>query len=627
MAQEYFSRNMSVLRQCYPPLAEELNGLEDAGEGLTIETAASGAPTLLIQGRYVHSKRDPEREAERLVEGAVASRQDDDENPALLLGFGLGYAASALAAKFPGRPVIIVEKRAEVLKKALEVRDLQALLSRSKLIFVLGGGGEGVSGALSLFESSPGLPPLVIQNRALTGMDEEWYAGVEERIKTWNSRVNINRATQKRFGKRWVRNLSKNLLAVRDIPGISRLEGMLSNHDIPVFLAAAGPTLDAAGPALAEIHRRCLIVAVDTSLRFLLGKGIDPDFVVSVDPQYWNFRHLDRAPAPRTHLIAESAVYPPVLRNTFAGVFLCGSFFPLGRFIEDRLEPKGNLGAGGSVATSAWDFIRLLGACEIWTAGLDLSFPELKTHFRGALFEEKSHAESGRFSPVETWNFRALRDGQPFRAKRQGGGTVLTDKRLSLYASWFENKFSQFPAIKNRSLSAEGLELTGLESAPIEELLALPERREEIDRLLAEAHRAIQENFNSASTRESRAETYENARAALLGGLRDIKSLAEDAAQGAGKAASRSKQGRLEQREQERALKTLDAVNKSIGESSVKEIAGFLFPETTDWEAEIAGLAPLTRHLEFSARFYQALAEAAAYNLRVLERCQSPFLC
>ena len=640
MLQDFLSLNMALLDQHNPRLAEELKKAESAcaiaGEEAVIEIAASGVPTMVLRGLSVHSKRDPEREAERLVESETGQGAESDagsEAPAIVLGFGLGYAVSALAAKFPDRPIIVAEKRADILKKALEVRDLRSLLSRSNLAFVLGGGesnrsgGEGVLGAVSMFGSSQGISPPIIRNRALTSLDEDWYSEVDGKIKTWFSKTDINRATLRRFGKRWVGNLSKNLEAVRDIPGISRLEGILAGKDIPVFLAAAGPTLDNAGPLLDEIYKRCLIVAVDTSLRFLLGRGIEPDFVVSVDPQYWNFRHLDRTSALKTHLVAESAVYPPVLRHSFGGVFLCGSFFPLGRFLEDRLDPKGDLGAGGSVATSAWDFIRILGAGRVWIAGLDLSFPELKTHFRGALFEEKSHAESCRFAPAETWNFRALRGGQPFWAKSRDGGKVLTDKRLSLYASWFENRFSRFPALKNFCLNDGGLELKGLESGLIDELLALPERREEIDELLKKVFSAVKKDFYSDETVKNRTELHKNAVNSLIKGLKGIKNLAEEAALGAGLAASRNKQGRLEQRDQERALKTLDAANKTITESAFKEIAGFLFPDTKDWETEIAleTKDPLTRHLEFSVRFYRALSEAAGYNLLKLS-CQKPIL-
>ena len=616
----FFSQNMAALKQVFPQLAEEIGKADSSDtesikdEELVIETAASGDPTLVCRGIYVHSKRDPKREAQRLVENV------NDYTAAVLLGFGLGYTAAALTAKFSENPVIVVEKRPEIIKKALAARDLRELFSRKRLVFVLGGDGAGVTQALSLFDSKPGAPPLVLQNRALTSIDEDWYAAVDGRIKAWFTRTNVNRATQERFGKRWVRNLSQNLHVIRDIPGVSRLEGLLSQSSVPVFLAAAGPGLDAVSPILGEVYKRCLVVAVDTSLRFLVKRNIEADFVVSVDPQYWNYCHLAGILSPKTWLIAESATYPSVLRHSFGGAFLCGSSFPLGRYIEEQVDPKGDLGAGGSVATCAWDFCRHLGARQIWIAGLDLAFPELKTHYRGALFEEKSHAESRRLSPAETWNFRALRNGYPFPAKcRKSGnlppGTVLTDKRLSLYASWFENRFSRFSEIKNLSLSDGGLTISGLENGTAEEILSLPERRNEINSLLAANYADLERNFYSKQA--LRSEKFENSKKNLLDGLRQIQNLALEAADNAGIAASRYNQGRFSEREQENVLKTLDSVNKTITESAVKEIAGFLFPETEGWEAEIAleNHSPFGRHLEFSRRFYRSLAEAAEYNL------------
>jgi hypothetical protein len=624
----FYEQNIAVLTQIFPSLAEKIEKVATTQANntslLKIETAASGYPTLLVDGLYVHSKRDPEREAQRLAEavmdmvsGTNAGAEDDDV-PVLVLGFGLGYAATALAQKYPARPLIIVEKRSEILKKALELKDLTAFLKRENLVFVLDS--EGVTDALSLFKSSPGIPPLVLRNPALTSLDSEWYAAVDEKIAAWMTRTNVNQATKKRFGKRWVKNLSKNLPAVVNIPGISHLRDILSEANIPVFLAAAGPSLDDVSPVLSEVYKRCLVIAVDTSLRFLLRHGINPDFMLSVDPQFWNSRHLDWASAPKTRLVAESAVYPSLLRHSFEGAFLCGSFFPLGRFVEDRVDPKGDLGTGGSVATSAWDFVRTLGAKTVWISGLDLSFPESKTHFKGARFEEKYHAESGRFSTGETFNFRLLRDGASFWAKSSGGGAVLTDKRLSLYASWFENRFRQYPELQNYSLSPGGLLIKGFQIKAKDELLSLPERRKEIEDLLKRTFKAIKDDFDLKKAREKRVESYKKACETLFTGLKEIKTRAEEAALCARAAAGRCKLGHLDKNEQEKALAKLDAANKTITKSAVKDITGFLFPETGDWDVEIAAAYsdPMVRYLEFSSRFYKALTETADYNLKVL---------
>jgi hypothetical protein len=661
--------DFSLLARLFPGLAEELarpgggNPAEGAGEEpgcreLRVETAASQTPTLLFRGRYVHSARDPAREARRLAEilplpdtggGGRAGPGAQGGGPVVILGFGLGYTAEAAAERVPGRPLVVVERRREILRKALETRNLDRLLTENRIVFVVGGSGEAVSGALSLFER-PGEgrnPPDILKNRALTELDADWYAGVEGRIRAWTSRDDVNAATLRRFGKRWVRNLARNLEAIRDIPGVKRLEGVLAGGadkgegpaerpGLPVFLAAAGPSLDLAGPLLKEIRKRCVIVGVDTSLRFILRRGVDPDFAVVVDPQYWNARHLDRSAAERTWLVAESAVYPPVLRHPFRGSFLCQSLFPLGRFVEDRVDPKGALGAGGSVATSAWDFARLLGAPSVWIAGLDLSFPELKTHFRGALFETRSHAESGRRLPAETWSVRALRDGLPLAAAAAGGGEVLTDRRLSLYAAWFENRFREYPAIRNYSLSPGGISIPGLELASPEALLALPERREEIDQRLEGIYAAVRRDFFGPGTAQGRAERYEAAKSRLLEGLAEIVREARSAAALARKALGSGGGARggkdispaegLSGTERERLLGKLDAALAAIRESEVKDVAGFLFPpqEAAGLTAGPAGSPaprspdPFVRYLEASAGMYQDLAEAAEYQLEVL---------
>jgi len=395
-----WERNAEALKNHYPGLLEDITRMEEpdlSPDDIKIMTASSGDPTLCVKGINIHSGRDPAREGLRLAQTAAGG------GPVVILGFGLGYAACAAAqAVEKGRPIIIAEKHRKLLVKALETRDLSGFLSKNRIIFVIGGAGEGMTNALSIADgfisSNERAEAVVIRNRALIDLDKEWYGVVEEKLRTWSMRDDVNSATLKRFGRRWVRNLSRNIGAIRDYAGISRLaniangitDGITENItagvavDAPVFLAAAGPSLDKVRPLLHEIHKRCVTVAVDTSFRFFTDNGIQPDFVLVVDPQFWNSRHLDRCPCGHTALIAESAVYPPVLRLPFKNIFLCGSLFPLGSFVEKQVDPKGPLGAGGSVSTTAWDFARTLGSKEIWIAGLDLAFPGLK-HISGAL--------------------------------------------------------------------------------------------------------------------------------------------------------------------------------------------------------------------------------------------------
>jgi hypothetical protein len=554
-----------------------------------------------------------------------------------VFGFGLGYAAIAAAERFPRRPVIVVERRISILRAALETRDLRRFLSAHKVVFVLGNIGhaggsaaDNPAGALGAAIRLFGGKPEILRNRALMALDEEWFDEAERQLNFHISKDEINRNTLRKFGKRWVKNLAANMDAVRDRPGVELLSSSLP-PEMPVLLAAAGPSLDETVPFLPRLAERAVVVAVDTALKPLLRSGTVPDFVLVVDPQFWNLRHLDRAPVPASCLIAESAVYPAVMRHPFGRAFLCSSLYSLGKFIENRVDPKGVLGAGGSVATTAWDFARILGTESLWLAGLDLSFPLLKTHFKGAAFEERALALSGRLSPAETRSFHALRSGRPFSAPALSGGAVLTDKRLSLYAVWFENRIRMYPRLKNYSFSLNGLAIPGLIPAAAEELLALPPRREEIDRLLAETFARVEAAFNSPEAAAARNARYKEARHELLVGLEKIRALAEKAAalaedalrrekrSGAAGHAGTGEKSRLSG-DTARVLDELEKTNQNIAGSDVKDVAGFLFPPIGELEAELeSGPEPeLIRHLELSAKLYSSLAAAADYHLKIL---------
>jgi hypothetical protein len=622
--------NILFLRNRFPDLAlylekqESLSPGGSADDSIVVVDTPLGIPSLTVNGRYVHSPRDPLREGARAAEALPGG-----DGPIAVFGFGLGYAAIAAADRFPRRPVIVVERRISVLRAALETRDLRQFLSAHRVVFVLGNAGDpagALGAALRLFEGRPE----ILRNRALMALDEEWFGDAEKQLNFYISKDEINRNTLRKFGKRWVKNLAANMEAIRDKPGVELLSSCLPSK-MPVLLVAAGPSLDETAPLLPQFAERAVVVAVDTALRPLLRAGTSPDFVLVVDPQFWNLRHLDRAPAAASCLIAESAVYPAVMRHPFGRAFLCSSLFPLGKFIENRVDPKGALGTGGSVATTAWDFARVLGTESLWLAGLDLSFPLFKTHFKGAAFEERALALSGRFFPAETRSFHALRNGLPFSAPALSGGAVLTDKRLSLYAAWFENRIRMYPHLKNHSFSVNGLAVPGFLPAAAEELLALPPCREEIDGLLAETFTRAEAAFNLPEAAAARNARYGEARRELFAGLEKIRALAEKAAAlaegallrekrpGAAGRANSGGKSRLSG-DTARVLDELEKTNREISGSDVKDVAGFLFPPIGELEAELENgpESELARHLELSAKLYFSLAGAADYHLKVL---------
>ncbi|MCX7656350.1 MAG: DUF115 domain-containing protein [Treponemataceae bacterium] len=504
--------NYRALTQSFPELLRIFTSpLPPPPFPYTCISTTSGLPSLVIEDKYVHSPRDPRREAER-----IGANLPETEAPLVVFGFGLGYLPLALRQRFPYRPLIIIERHGFFIQKALDLVDLSALFlpppeaKPVSLFWIVGGEPAQLLEILRRIDDEQPYalmqaPPELVKNPVLYSLDSAWYDSFLEVLNHWKQKHRINQNTLRKFGKRWVSNLLHNLPEIQQTPGITYFSQKFK--EIPTLIVAAGPSLDQLRPFLRDLYARCCIIVVDTALRFLLQEKIAPDFVIVMDPQYWNYRHLDHCSLEQSILITDTTVYPGVFRTKRRANFFCNTPSPLGIWIEHNLAPRGLLGAGGSVATSAWDFGRYIGAHPLWIGGLDLGFPDYQTHYKGALFEERSHSRAFRFSPQATEIFQVLRSGNPCQRRATNGHLLWTDERMLLYARWFEERFSAYPEAKPRSLSPRGLAIRGLEMGSIEELLALPSQRQGIhdmvQQLSVEAQTQFEATFPVSARKEA----------------------------------------------------------------------------------------------------------------------------
>jgi hypothetical protein len=378
--------------------------------------------------------------------------------------------------------------------------------------------------------------------------------------------------------------------------GVSVLAGRFSG--LPALVLAAGPSLDELLDLLPEIALRFVVICVDTALRSVLRTGVQPDFVVVVDPQYWNARHLDGCAAPRSVLVTEAAVWPSVLRLRSRRTVMCSSIYPLGRYVEERAGPvKGVLGAGGSVATTAWDFARILGCTPVFMAGLDLSFPGGRTHARASLFEQRSLATGTRLEPASTAAFEAMRGGRPFQAAANDGSMVTSDERLSLYSGWFSRKVATHPETPTWNLSGQGLAIPGMPCARSQDLLEYPTVRVGIESRL-EASLAVRQAGQAGSV-----ESILDGLTVELGRIAGMADRAIDVATNA----MGSSGGALDA-----ALSELSRIDGSVLESHARDIVGFLFSSAAE---AVGGRArTFDESLDRTVRLYRAVAESARWH-------------
>ncbi len=647
-----YARNIKALAGRLPGLAALVDTAP--ASDLEIFTARSGVPSARLGGLAVHSAYDPRAEAEH-----SAATLPPLADSCVLAGFGLGYLAEALLGENPAScpdagdggeiacltglagaaaadtpaaavptghaavdTVIVCESSAANLKAALGARDLSRLLADERLGFVVGGEPDAVLAAL---DASNVRRPQIFGISAVEKGDEAWYRALRDALRRFSDKESINENTLRRFGGRWVRNLSHNLPLLAELPGTSLLENSFAcpasagtaeacvpRQGLPALVLAAGPSLDEVLPYIEQLRERMLIVCVDTALRSLLRFGLDPDFLVVVDPQYWNWRHLEGLSAPRAILVSESAAWPAVFRFRCRASFLCGSLFPLGRYLETAVGPKGELGAGGSVATSAWDLCRLLGAGQIYMAGLDLSFPGGGTHARASLFEQRALSSGSRLRGASTDEAASLFSAPSRELPAYDGSTVHSDERLSLYAWWFESRLARPTSPRTWNLGSHGVKIPGMPHVDISELLSMKVIRPYIDRTL-DRLAGLRMDPGAPARLEMALEE-----------LRSQLALVAAAAESAAATAEKAQTLLLKNEAVGDCLARLDAFDARLGTSDARDVIGFLLPPLS----ELIGFRPrnLAESLAQSRRLYSSIAQSARLHLAILPvRISQPF--
>jgi hypothetical protein len=428
---------------------------------LELLTARSGEPTARFEGSYLHSARDPVWEAERLIR----SQEYADQQVVLFYGFGLGYTVEAFLKLVPEGTAIVAEPSLPAFSQALRSRSLQHILAAERLRLLLEPDPDALAMVLRQHDDRP---VAELRQPGLLRVSPNAFDRLTAAFGSFQARSEVNANTLQRFGRVWVRNLVRNLPLLERSHAVKRLFGL--HRGEAALVLAGGPSVESILTELPLIAAHAIIVAVDTVLPALVRVGIEPDFVVSVDPQYWNTRHLDRVSVTRAPLISESSTHPLVFRRIDSPVYFCSSLFPLGRYFEETIGDRGTLGAGGSVSTTAWDFARALGCNPIYCAGLDLGFPNRMTHYRGSFFEERIHTLSTRFAPAEGHFRRYLYSGSPEPVAANDGGEVLTDQRMLVYKWWFENQIRMHPETQSYNLSRSGVSIDGMPWVELERL-------------------------------------------------------------------------------------------------------------------------------------------------------------
>lgn len=425
-----FDRNLLALSRNNPRLCSRLSAASTRENTYRFLESRSGQtiPALVLDSgsaRPLHSTVDPKREAERLVSTAR------DEGFLVFLGLGGGFAP--LAALGKGSQVLVVDYGCDGVAELLCSRDYAALFGDSRFCFLVDPDPREVEECITL-RYKPVLHggiraiPLIPRTEG-----DGSFSGALDGIRRAIEASSRDYSVQAWFGTRWFSNILRNLpLAEKSwysLPPIRR-----------AAVTAAGPSLETQLPRIAGERDGVFLIASDTSLPVLLGAGIEPDGVLSIDCQHISYQHFFSLPE-KTFLFADLASPPVVTARSNRTVFLAGGH-PLARYIQSVWRPFPSLDtSGANVAGAAFSLAESMGASEIVLYGADFSYPMGKTYARGTYIYPFFEKKQNRFCPLESGHSAFLYRSSSLEKRRRGDGSWYYEtESLKFYRAMLERK-------------------------------------------------------------------------------------------------------------------------------------------------------------------------------------------
>lgn len=577
--------------------------VEESRQGHPVPSVEVGGKTM-----RVHSRGDPFRESERMIQNMEPSAFDC----IVVFGFGFAYHLELLLERLsPEGTLLVIERHGEMVKRAMERRNLTFLLGDERISLLVAPSSEEVAEELKKRSTRR---VTILLHRGSAVLDPEFYEKVREWVRSHLSMKEVNMATLARFERIWGANIARNLASFISSPGIDAFYGRFS--DMTAIVIGAGPSLEDSIPHLRRLQEKCVVVAVDTVYSYLMERGVEPHFCLSVDPQVINARYFEGAQAGKTVLVFEPTVHPAALRLFPGRAVTTGVAFDLLGWIERMTGRKGEITHGGSVSTNAADMAHRLGADKIVLVGQDLSFTGGRAHVRGARFEELQHRMTNRVRTVEMMNRGQLYALPRIDLPSLEGGDVHTNQKMMVFIRWFE----EHAHLRLVNGTARGIRLKNIPPVSLEELTdSLDDNpvRERIDRILNEVEITSKKIEQISRVILSRIDDMSREVKELIPLLEEGVSLSDKLAEEMSRGKDAGKTRYLVKRldELDHRIKKFDSIREMISFTTQRVIhtitEGYEIEEGGEPESEVA---------RRSAYLYGGLLEGARFNRKIFER-------
>jgi len=466
---ELFKKNMSFFKDTLPEFYQILNEIELKNTKIGNSKKGDLTLTYNISGNdyYIHSKYDPVKESMKISENLSL-----DNDHIVLFGLGLGYLLNnIILKKQPFARILIVEPDIEIIKQSLNTLNWETLLKNKDLFFVIGTDLNELANRVHDFINITFFDKIDwVELSSEVRLLKPFFDRAKEVI---NSEVKTNLLDFKTL-------LAENYLVPRNIIGnlpfilkgraTANLKDKFKDH--PGIIVSAGPSLDKNISYLKQIRNRAVIISVDTALKPLISKNIQPHFTAIADPSYKNYLHMQGMKDKiENFIIAETGISKQIYSDFYKSIFTASIGKPLVKIIEENSCEFGSFDAWGSVISFAMNFAVYTGLNPIVFVGQDFAFSDMRNHCRRTSWEEKQLVYSSNIEALQRMEINSIGGNRKIiEVKDIYGESTFTSERLQLYKNYLIREISKRKD-KEFINASEGGILTELKNMTLKEVI------------------------------------------------------------------------------------------------------------------------------------------------------------
>ncbi|OFV70013.1 6-hydroxymethylpterin diphosphokinase MptE-like protein [Acetobacterium wieringae] len=460
--------NILFLREAYPAVYQAVKSWEESDpvSKVFVEEAKDGNLTLKYSGNgkaiYVHSKYNPQREAQTIVDKLSADQVIDEVSHVVFYGIGLGYHIEAFISQYPQTSYSIIEPSADIFASYLDHKILKKSIGRNLMLLQCGNQAD------TLYTKSVQLKEkklLICELPAYPQIFKVEYSVFLSEFKRIVKEQRSSLYTDLTYKKRWIINSVNNFKVVLQTPNI-----LLENHDFckekSALLVAAGPSLDLEIENLKKIKQEGLayIFSVGSAINTLIHHGVEPDAICTYDPSEKNqvvFDRINKLGVDTIPMIFGSSVGYEVIEQYLGPKYhmLTNQDTVAAYFLQsENGEPLDMVSDAPSIAVVTLELLFKLGFSQIILVGQNLAYTE-----------EKSYS-SGIEHIIGEIQEMVLHSSEIF-TESVDGGQVKTTESFLIMKRQLEHTISKYQ-VKVVNTTIDGAKIEGSIFTPLNQLIA-----------------------------------------------------------------------------------------------------------------------------------------------------------